>query len=273
MRIDRDLAGENPSRYFIYSIEKGFKVLEAFAEGRDRLTLTELSERSLRNKATVRRIALTLCDLGYLQQDQSRRFSLTPKVLDLGRRFLQALSLPDLAEPLVSELAEQTHESANLAIRDGSEVLYVLRVAAAQRILAINLHVGSRLPIHATSLGKALLMTATQRQELVDILGEPPWPQYTLATRTEPDRMLADLAEARQLGCALADGELEVGLRSIAAPVHDATGAIVAAINISTHSLQVPLDQLLGPMRERLLTTAHAVSQALGYQGPSHSGR
>ncbi len=272
MRIDRDLAGETPSRYFVYSIEKGFKVLEAFSEGRDRLTLTELSERSLRNKATVRRIALTLCDLGYLQQDQARRFSLTPKVLDLGRRFLQALSLPDLAEPFVSELAEQTHESANMAIRDGNEVLYVLRVAAAQRILAINLHVGSRLPIHATSLGKALLMRAT-RQNLLDILGKPPWPQYTGATRTEPDHLLADLTEAQRLGCALADGELEVGLRSIAAPVYDAAGAIVAAINISTHSLQVPLDQLLGPVRQSLLATARAVSQSLGYQGQSDSGR
>jgi len=272
MPNDRDLAGENPSRYFVYSIEKGFKVLEAFAEGRDRLTLTELSERSLRNKATVRRIALTLCDLGYLQQDGSRRFSLTPKVLDLGRRFLQALSLPDLAEPFVSALAETTHESANLAIRDGRDVLYVLRVAAAQRILAINLHVGSRLPIHATSLGKALLLKAT-RQDLLDILGDPPWPQYTGATRTEPDRLLADLAEAQSIGCALVDGELEVGLRSIAAPVRDASGAIVAAVNVSTHSLQVPLDQLLGPMREQLLATARAVSQTLGYQGESPSGR
>ncbi len=258
------LSGDSPSRYFIYSIEKAFKVLEAFAASRERLTLTELSDRSLRNKATVRRIALTLCDLGYLRQDESRRFSLTPKVLDLGRRFLQALSLPDLAEPHVSDLAQATHESANVAIRDGAEALYVVRVAAAQRILQINLHVGSRLPLHATSLGKALLIGAS-RQELLDILGEPPWPRYTDTTRTDPDRLLADLAEARQLGCALADGELEVGLRSIAAPVRDASGAIVAAVNISTHSLQVPLDRLLGPMRQHLIETAAAVSQALGY--------
>lgn len=256
---------ESPSRYFVNSIAKAFQVLEAFSQGNDRLTLTELSERSLRNKATVRRIALTLRDLGYLRQDGARRFSLTPKVLDLGARFLQTISLPDVAEPYLTELAGRTHESANLAIRDGAEVLYILRIAAAKRILALNLQVGSRLPVHATSLGKALLL-GSSRQQLVEILGDPPWSQFTGSTRTDPDRLLADLEEARTLGCALADGELEAGLRSISAPVRDASGGIVAAINISTHSLRVPLDQLLGPMREDLLQTAASVSQALGYR-------
>ena len=265
MRTNNGPTLAQPSRYFVNSIAKAFQVLETFSTTNDRLTLTELSERSLRNKATVRRIALTLCDLGYLRIDADRRFSLTPKVLDLGARFLQALSLPDVAEPFITELSERTHESANLAIRDGAEVLYVVRVSAAKRIMAVNLHVGSRLPAHATSLGKALLLGAS-RQTLLSILGEPPWPQFTGSTRTDPDRLLADLEEARSLGCALADGELEVGLRSIAAPVRDASGAIAAAINISTHSLRVPLDQLLGPMRQDLLQTAASVSAALGYR-------
>lgn len=266
MRTSPADAKEVPSRYFVNSISKAFRVLEAFSQGNDLLTLTELSSRSLSNKATVRRIALTLCDLGYLRQDSARRFALTPKVLDLGARFLQALSLPDVADPYLTELAGKTHESANLAIRDGAEVLYVLRITAAKRILALNLHVGSRLPVHATSLGKALL-TGSTRQQLVEILGDPPWPRYTGSTRTDPDQLLADIEEGRRLGCALADGELEVGLRSIAAPVRDASGDIVAAINISTHSLRVPLDQMLGPMRADLLQTATSVSAALGYRG------
>lgn len=266
MRTRSGAAEESPTRYFIKSIAKAFQVLEAFSQDSRSLTLTELSARSLRNKATVRRIALTLCDVGYLSQGSDRRFALTPKVLDLGARFLQALSLPDVAEPYLTDLAARTHESANLAIRDGSEVLYVLRISAARRILALNLHVGSRLPVHATSLGKALLAGAT-RHQLVETLGDPPWPQYTAVTRTDPDHLLADLEEAKGLGCALADGELEVGLRSIAAPVYDASGSIVAAINLSTHSLRVPLDQLLGTMRQDLLQTAASVSQALGYRG------
>ncbi|MDA8344466.1 MAG: helix-turn-helix domain-containing protein [Thermaerobacter sp.] len=266
MRTVRGKAGEGASRYFINSIAKAFQVLEAFSKEQGSLTLTELSERSRQNKATVRRIALTLCDLGYLQLDQKRRFSPTPKVLDLSALFLESLSLPQVTEPYLSELAERTHESANLAIRDGSEVLYVVRVSAARRILAVNLHVGSRLPLHATSLGKALLLGAN-RQDLVEILGPPPWPQYTPSTRTDPDQLLADLEEARKLGCALADGELEAGLRSVAAPIRDSTGSIIAAANVSTHSLQVSLDQLLGPIRQNLLETADAVSRALGYRG------
>ena len=256
---------DGASRYFVNSIAKAFQIIEAFSVGHDRISLGELATLSGLNKATVRRIALTLCDLGYLRQDPTRRFSLTPKVLDLGARFLQTISLPDVAEPPVSDLAQGTHESANVAIRDGAEVLYVLRVAAAQRILQINLHVGSRLPVHATSLGKALLM-GSSRQDLLAILGEPPWPSYTGSTRTEPDRLLADLKEAEELGCALVDGELEVGLRSIAAPIRNQTGQIIAAVNVSTHSLQVPLDRLLGPMRQQLLETAQTISEALGYR-------
>lgn len=265
MRTSNEDMQEGPSRYFINSIAKSFQVLEAFARQGSQMTLSDLATGSGQNKATARRIALTLCDLGYLRQTGSRHFSLTPKVLDLGALFLQSLSLPDVAEPYLTELSQATHESANLAIRDGAEVLYILRIAAAKRILTLNLHVGSRLPVHATSLGKALLM-GSGREQLITVLGEPPWQAFTGTTRTDPDQLLADLEEARRLGCALADGELEAGLRSIAAPIYDASGGIVAAVNLSTHSLRVPLDHLLGPMRTELLRTALEISRSLGYR-------
>lgn len=104
------------------------------------------------------------------------------------------------------------------------------------------------------------------REQLITVLGEPPWQAFTGTTRTDPDQLLADLEEARRLGCALADGELEAGLRSIAAPIYDASGGIVAAVNLSTHSLRVPLDHLLGPMRTELLRTALEISRSLGYR-------
>jgi IclR family pca regulon transcriptional regulator len=262
-------SGEDPSvgttRYFINSIAKAFQILEVFTADASRLNLTDLARLSGLNKATARRIALTLCDVGYLRQVGTRHFTLTPKVLDLGAHFLQSLSVPELAEPFLTDLAGRTHESVNLAVRDGAEVLYVNRIAAAQRILTVNLHIGSRLPVHATSLGKALLMDFS-RSDLIELLGEPPWRSYTAATRTGPDQLLADLDEARKLGCAFADGELEPGLRSIAAPIRGPEGRIVAAINISTHSLRTGLDQLFGSMRQDLVTTAAEVSQAAGYR-------
>lgn len=253
---------EGSSRYFVLSIARALKILEAFSDNRHWLSLTDLAAQSGQNKATARRIALTLCDLGYLQQDQARRFSLTPRVLDLGSYFLRSTSLPEVAEPLLADLAGRLHESVNLAIRDGRDVLYLVRIAAAQRILAVNLHVGSRLPLHATSLGKALLMGA-DREELVSILGAPPWPKFTKVTRTDPDQLMNDLGEARLLGCTVGNGELEPGLRAIAAPVRNGDGAIVAAVNVSTNVMRVPLDQLLGPIRQELLKTAAAISSSL----------
>lgn len=260
-----------PTRYFVMSVAKAFRILEGFARDGGPLALKDLAERSGENKATVRRIALTLVDLGYLEVDRHRRFSLAPKILDLGSTFLKSASLPEVAEPLLADLAERLHESVNLAIRDGRDVLYLVRVAAAQRILALNLHVGSRLPLHATSLGKALLLDAS-REEVAAILGPAPWPSYTDATCTDADELLADLDDTRRLGCAVGNGELELGLRSIAVPIRDAAGVIVAAINVSTHTLRIPLDRLLGPIREELMQTGAAIERALGRSGGVRAG-
>src|SRR5699024_10903249 len=108
-------------------------------------------------KATVRRFALTLVDLGYLRLHQGRFFQLTPKTLDLGAHYLESLNLPDLAHPILEKIATQVKESTNLAVLDEAEIVYVSRVNAAERIIGANLRVGSRLPYYATSLGKALV--------------------------------------------------------------------------------------------------------------------
>lgn len=260
--MSHDLPATTGSRYFVLSVAKALSILEAFSRDQPRLSLTQLAQRSGQNKATARRLALTLVDLGYLQQDSAKQFALTARVLELGTRFLQSTAVTEAAEPWLGELAATVRESVNLAVRDGREVLYLVRVAAAQRILAVNLHVGSRLPLHATSLGKALLMDC-DRKELLAVLGPPPWATYTEATRSQPEALLADLAEARRLGVAVANGELELGLRSIAAPLRDGSGRIVAAINVSTPSLRVSSEQLLGPIRDELLKCAGAISRSL----------
>lgn len=252
------------SRYHVESVERAFRILEAFGPETRQMGLSDLARRSGLNKATARRLALTLCDLGYLSLVADHAFGLTPRVLDLGSRFLGALSLPELAEPLLLALSRDVEESVNLAIRDGRDVLYVLRIPAAERILAVNLNVGSRLPLHATSLGKALLVDSTTPEALVAILGEPPWQAFTPATRTEPQALSADLASVRQRGFALSDGELEVGLRAIAAPVRGPDGSVVASVNVSTHSLRVPKAALVGPMAARLLETAAHIEELIG---------
>jgi IclR family pca regulon transcriptional regulator len=257
-------SGSARPRYFVQALSRGLALLEVFDEHRRELTLSELARALDTNKPTARRLAQTLVDLGYLTNGPGKRFRLGPRALDLGRRYLAAQDLPDAARPILQALSEATGESSNLAIRDGREVVYLVRIPAAPRILSVNLQVGSRLPLHATSLGKALLADVAE-SDLTAILGESPWPACTERTRRSPQALWPDLLNLRTYGYAVSDEELEPGLRSIAAPVRNADGAVVASVNLSTHAARVPLDRLLGPLAEALLAARDRLDARLGY--------
>lgn len=259
------MSGDSPSppRYFIQALARGLAMLEVFDDQHPELTLSELARALGTNKPTARRFVQTLVDLGYLEPRPGKRYRLGVRSLDLGRRYLAGLDLPTVVRPFLHELAQATGESCNLAIRDGADVVYLVRVQAAPRILSVNLQVGSRLPVHATSLGKALVADASAL-DLVGMLGTPPWPAYTAQTRRDPEALAPDLAHVQAYGFALADGELEPGLRSIAAPVRGAAGQVVAAVNVSTHTARVPLEHLLGPMGDHLRSAARQISALLG---------
>lgn len=265
--MHRDLSAAAPPRYFIQSLEKGLKLLQTFSPTQPALTLTELALALGLPKAGTQRLVRTLLDLGYLQRLPGKRYSLGVQALDLGHRYLTTLNLPAIAEPFLQKLVRDTHETVNLAIRNGREVVYVARIAAAPRIVSVNLEVGSRLPLHATALGKALLWD-TSEADLPTILGTPPWEAYTPATQTTPEALWAGLMAARHAGVVLNDGELELGLRSIAAPVRNLQGRIVASMNVSTHAYRVPVEIILGPMKEALLAAAAQLSAELGYEHP-----
>jgi IclR family pca regulon transcriptional regulator len=262
-----DSAADNSTpRYFIQSLDKGLKLLQTFSRERPAMTLTELATVLGLPKAGTQRLVRTLVDLDFLQRLPGKRYGLGVMALDLGHRYLSTLNIPVVAEPFMQELVQKTQETVNLAIRSGREVVYVARIAAAPRIVSVNLEVGSRLPVHATALGKALLIDMT-RDELALLLGAEPWSAYTPHTKTTVATLAEDLSHARQEGIALNDGELELGLRSIAAPIRDLSGQIVAALNVSTNSFRVPMELIRGPMRDALLYTADRISQALGYPG------
>lgn len=232
------------------------------------MTLTELATALGLPKAGTQRLVRTLVDLDFLQRLPGKRYGLGVMALDLGHRYLSTLNIPVVAEPFMQELVKQTQETVNLAIRSGREVVYIARIASAPRIVSVNLEVGSRLPVHATALGKALLMDMVG-DELLLVLGPEPWPAYTPHTKTTVAALATDLGQARKEGVAINDGELELGLRSIAAPVRDLSGEIVAALNVSTNSFRVPLELIRGPMRDALLHTARCISRSLGYSGPT----
>lgn len=253
------------SNYFVQSVAKGFKVLRAFDSSSTYLTLGELSKKTGINKATVRRFALTLVDLGYLRLIHYNRFQLSPKVLDLGANYLESLNLPDLSLPILEEISVRLKESTNLAILDGSEIVYISRVYAA-RIVGVNLQVGSRLPYYATSLGKALVawLPENERRQIWDSTKIEAFTENTLTTYEEFEE---NLEQCRLQGYTCGKGELEEGLLAIAMPLFNLKGETIAAINVSTHILRTNEETLLGLYLPTLKEGAQKLNKQIGFQG------
>jgi IclR family pca regulon transcriptional regulator len=250
-------------RYYIEALGRGMRILEAFTERTPSLSLTEISSIVGLDKSTVFRFAYTLEKLGYLARDpETKRYRPGLRVLRLGFITLNSLGLRQIAQPYLKALSAQTGETTNMTIRDGDQVVYVAR-NRTQQIIGINLHLGSRLPAHCTSMGKAQLLDLS-RDELGDILGEGPYPATGPHTITSLDALVAELEKVRQQGYAINDEELAAGLRSVAAPIRDSDGKIVAAINISVPSARVSRQELETELAPLVKSAAREICLALG---------
>jgi len=251
------------SRYFIEALERGLQILEAFSEEGRSLTLTEIGASAGLNKSTVFRFVYTLEKLGYLERDpRTKRYRLGLKVLQLGFTALNSLEIAQIAQPYLKALTAECGETTNMTVRDGKDIVYVARNKTRQ-IISVDLQLGSRLPVYCTSMGKAQLIDLS-RQELHALLGEGPYHKVGPNTITTLDALIAELGKVRQQGYAINDEELAVGLRSVAAPVRDRNGEVVAAVNISAPSVRVSrqeLEEVLCPMAVK---TASEISLALG---------
>lgn len=250
-------------RDHIQSLERGFAVLLAFDEQRPKPTLAELAAATGYSRPAVRRILLTLQRLGYVE-NLGVRWSLTPRVLSIGQHYTASHSLPDISQPHLARLAEQTGESASLAILDRDEVVYIARVAT-RRIMSINVSPGTRVAVHATSMGRVLL--AWDGPERVDgYLGRVGLTPRTRYTITDHDEFRRTLGTVRRQGWCLVSEELEEGLISISAPVRDHTGNVVAALASSTSSGRCTPEDLEKSVLPLLLETAAAISKDAGYR-------
>lgn len=224
-------AGDEPSGDFVQSFARGLAVIRAFDADHAELTLSEVAVRADMPRAAARRFLATLVSLGYVRTSD-RAFALTPRVLELGYSYLSALSLPEVAQPHLERLSHELDESTSLAVLDGTDVVYVARVPT-RRIMSVSITIGRRFPAWATSLGRVLL--AALPDDAADaVLAHSDLQPFTPTTLVERSGLLAELDRVRRAGWAMVDGELEEGLRSIAAPVRDASGAVVAAVNVST---------------------------------------
>jgi IclR family pca regulon transcriptional regulator len=257
-------AEESERPQSLQSLERGMAVIQVFSRERPALTLSEVANLTGITRATARRILLTLEKLGHVRSD-GRLFSPTPRLLTLGWAYLSSLNLSELALPLMEQLVEETHESCSAATLDLPDVVYVARVPT-RRIMSITLSVGTRLPAHCTSMGRVLLASLSPAR-LDAYFAAKPLEPWTPRTITDDARLRGVLDETRQRGWALVDQELEIGLRSVAAPIRRGEDTI-AALNVSSAVSRVSLDELRRRILPPLIATADAISTALTQQGP-----
>lgn len=255
--------GPAPGDSYVQSFARGLEVIRSFSAQSPRQTLSEVAARSGLSRAGARRILLTLQTLGYVNSD-GKHFSLTPRILDLGFAYLSSMPIWNLAEPVMEDLVEKVRESCSAAVLDGTDIVYVLRVST-HKIMSISLGVGSRLPAYCTSMGRVLL-AALPEDQAMDCLKASTPQALTRHTVTDLNALRQKLAQTRKQGWCLVNQELEEGLVSMAAPIHDRAGRTVAALNISGQANRTSAKVMQDTMLQPLLTAAQTISRLLAAQ-------
>ena len=227
---------------FIAGMAKGLAVLESFDTERQRLNATLAAQRAGLTRAAARRHLLTLAHLGYLETDGSY-FWLAPKVLRFSGSYLASARLPRVIQPTLNRLAAQTGESFSAVVLDGDHVVIIAR-SGSSRVLAYGLHLGARLPAHATSTGRVLL-AARSRSDFNGWMKGRELPRLTVHTVVEPRRFRAVIDEVRQQDWAVASEEHELGVHALAVPLRNMDGRTLAALNVvaAPHRLEVQMLQ------------------------------
>jgi IclR family pca regulon transcriptional regulator len=198
------------------------------------------------------------------------RFSLRPKVLELGFAYLSSLSLPEVAQPYLEQLVAEINESSSISVLDDTDIVYVARVPT-RRIMSITLAVGTRLPAYATSMGRVLL-AALPDAELEERLARIEIRPLTKRTVKDHDALRRILDAVRRQGHAVVDQELEEGLRSGAVPIRDASGAVVAALNVSAHASRTSMQALRTDFLRPALKAAEGIEAELRESGLRATG-
>ena len=246
---------------YLQSLARGISVLSVLGEGGPRgLTLSEAAAATGLPRATARRSLLTSARQGYVEAD-GPRFRILPRVLELGYARLGRLTIGELAQPHLEQVVRTVHESASVAVLDGEDIRYVAR-AAAGRIMSVDIMIGTRFPAFATSMGRVLLadLAVPERERFLDAARIRPLTRHTVTDRAELLRIVEGVAED---GYALVDQELEEGLRSMAVPVRDPSGAAVAAVNVSMHAARTSAAEARASVLPVLQAAAEAISADL----------
>jgi IclR family pca regulon transcriptional regulator len=251
------LARRDTSPDFIEALARGLDVIRVFQPRQQVMSLAAVAGAAGLARPTARRILLTLEHLGYVRAADGG-FELTPRVLELGMTYVLSRNLWEVARPHMEALVAQTHESSSIAQLDGSDIVYVARVAVP-KIIALAVSIGTRFPAMPTSLGKVLLAAlAPGRAE--EVLAEPSRSGITARWQPDAAARAAELRAVRARGWSLTDEQLAGGIRSVAAPLRDGDGQVIAAMNVTVHAAETSVETLTGEYLPLLLGAAGAIS-------------
>lgn len=242
---------------FIEALSRGLDVLRAFSADHPTMSLSEVAGATALARPTARRILLTLEELGYVSVTKGE-YRLTPRVLELGMAYIGSLGLWDVARPHLEHLVAQTHESSSMAQLDGSDIVYVARVAVP-KLISLRVDIGTRFPALRTSQGKVLLagLDPQEARGVLELPSRSPVPAGPVPA--DWSQVLDQLAHVREQGWALADEELAPGVRSVAVPVRDGSGQVRAAMNVTVHAAETSVATLTEKHLPHLFEAATAI--------------
>ena len=249
---------ESSKKDFVEALARGLEVIRSFDRLHMKQTISQISERTLLARPTVLRLLITLEELGYVRE-LDNKYSLTPKVVDLGMAYISALGLYGAAKPHMETLSKQVDQTVSLAELDGSDIVYTGRVEVP-KIVSVGVTVGARLPSASTALGRVLLADLSQA-ELEEVLNTPTMSMFYPRTNFTVDQLCPRLERVRNNGWAESDEDLQYGVHAIAAPIRGEHGAVVAAVGIGVHTSEVSKDVIRDNYLPLLLEAAHGIEE------------
>ena len=259
------LPAEN--KYIVPALAQGLGILSLFGGERRSFTAPEIALKLSLPRTKVFRLLQTLQSMDYVRCEQDKRhFSLGPALLNRGFEYLASLDMVEVAQPILQRLRDRTGLSSHMAVRDGREIIYVSRFAARSTI-ASSVNIGTRFPVHATIMGRMTIFEMGDR-ELDRLFGKQPLERFTKQTPTTLKALKLLLAEDRKRGYAVSQSFFEAGVSSIAAPVRDSSGAILAAINVTAVNAHIDDHAMHGDLKEAVLEAAAEISRWLCRMAP-----
>lgn len=247
---------------FVNSVEKAFRVLDAFGTGARSMGLTEIADAAGLDRSAAQRFTHTLEQLGYLRKDaRTRHYELTLRTLDFSYRYLRSSILVDRAGPYLLDLSRATEEAVSLTVLDGTEIVYLSRLLS-RHMLQTNIQVGSRLPAYCTAPGRAML-SRMRRAEAHSVLEASSRVAFTPQTTTALPELVAHLDLAAKRGFALAVQEIYPGDVSVAAAVLGPEGTPCAAVNVAVSLSRCPPETAVEQYAPLVVAAAAALSQSL----------